>query len=101
MGASAHTNNTGELSALMVAIRRALRRPPQVGAEVIHSDSLYAINMTTGKWRPRVKRNMDMIAQLRVVRTDGLDEPLGVVGIRTRVDDVDRIVENVGGHGAR
>ena len=67
IGATAHTNNTGELSALMVAVRHALQRPSQVGAEVIHSDSLYAINMTTGKWRPRVKRNMDMIAQLRVM----------------------------------
>ena len=67
MGASAHTNNTGELSALMVAIRHALQRTARTGAEVIHSDSLYSINMTTGKWRPRVKRNMDMIAQLRVM----------------------------------
>ena len=67
MGATAHTNNTGELSALMIAVRHALLRTARTGAEIIHSDSLYAINMTTGKWRPRVKRNMDMIAQLRVM----------------------------------
>ena len=50
IGAEAHTNNTGELSAMDVALRRALARRAGEGAETIWSDSLYAINMTTGRW---------------------------------------------------
>ena len=67
IGAAAQTNNTGELSALYYALKRAEGRRPGVGRETIHSDSLYAINMTTGKWMPRAKgrRNADMIAGMR------------------------------------
>ena len=67
IGATAHTNNTGELSAMYHALQRAEGRRPGVGRETIHSDSLYAIHMTTGKWMPRKKgrRNADMIAGLR------------------------------------
>ena len=35
------------------------------GARVIWSDSLYAINMTTGKWRPKCTRNREIVARLR------------------------------------
>ena len=37
------------------------------GSEVIWSDSLYAINMTTGKWRPKCTRNREIVARLRGV----------------------------------
>ena len=51
--APGHTNNTGELSAMYYALERAAGRQPGVGTELIHSDSLYAIYMTRGKWMPR------------------------------------------------
>ena len=66
IGAAAHTNNTGELSAMYYALRRAERRGRGRGREEIHSDSLYAINMTTGKWMPRRRhRNTAMIESMR------------------------------------
>ena len=65
IGACGHTNNTGELSALYYALERALQR--RGTREVVHSDSLYAINMTRGVWLPRRKgkRNAPMIGRLR------------------------------------
>ena len=66
IGASAHTNNTGELSAMHWMIERAQSRLPNEGREVLWSDSLYAINMTTGKWMPKRSRNSPMIAALRL-----------------------------------
>ena len=37
-----------------------------MGREEIHTDSLYALNMATGKWMPsRGHRNAEMIAGLR------------------------------------
>jgi ribonuclease HI len=65
LGAGGMTNNTGELSAMYYALRRAMQRPRGQGREVIWSDSLYAINMTTGKWMPRKQRNAAMVGLLR------------------------------------
>ena len=65
LGAEAHTNNTGELSALYYALRRALSRPSGQGLEEIHSDSTYSINMTQGTWLPNVKRTKPMIGLMR------------------------------------
>ena len=66
IGAPTHTNNTGEITALHVALTRALRRPRGAGREEIHTDSLYALNMATGKWMPsRGHRNTEMVAGLR------------------------------------
>ena len=71
IGAPGPTNNTGELTAMYVALTRACSRAPGSGREEIHTDSLYALNMTTGKWMPRREgngmrhRNADMIARLR------------------------------------
>ena len=65
LGASAHTNNTGELSALYHALERAGGRRRGVGREIVHSDSLYAINMATGKWMPHKGRNKVIVAELR------------------------------------
>ena len=67
IGAPGMTNNTGELSALYWALRRAYARRPGRGREVIHSDSLYAVNMATGKWMPRVKRNVPLIRRVRTL----------------------------------
>jgi len=65
IGAPGHTNNTGELTAMYEALATALRRPTGAGGEIIWSDSLYALNMTTGKWRPKCVRNREIVAKLR------------------------------------
>ena len=65
IGAPGHTNNTGEMTALWVALNDASRRPAGEGREEIHTDSLYAMNMTTGKWMPKVKRNVAIVDALR------------------------------------
>ena len=67
IGAVAHTNNTGELTAVYEAVLSALARDAGAGSEVVWSDSLYAINMTTGKWRPKCTRNREIVARLRGV----------------------------------
>ena len=63
IGAEAHTNNTGELTAMYKALQRAERRPTI--AHVVHSDSLYTIHMTTGHWAPRCGRNKAIVQSLR------------------------------------
>ena len=65
IGASAQTNNTGELTGLYYALKRAQSRTAGEGKEVIRSDSLYALNMTTGKWKPRTRRNREIVSTLR------------------------------------
>ena len=65
IGAHAHTNNTGELTALHEAIARADSRPAGTAYEEIRTDSLYAMNVTTGRWLPRSARNRDIVARLR------------------------------------
>ena len=47
------------------ALKRALQQPPRVERTCIRSDSLYAINMTTGKWIPRNRRNREFVSTLR------------------------------------
>ena len=63
IGAAAHTNNAGELSAMYYALRRVAARPRRQAREVVHTDSLYAMHMTTGRWMPRKKgrRNAPLI----------------------------------------
>jgi ribonuclease HI len=58
-GARKSTNNTAEISALIKAIENAYTRGPGTGREEICSDSLYAINMTTGKWMPKACKNSE------------------------------------------
>lgn len=65
IGATAHTNNTGELTAMHRALRRAAGMPAGRERTVIESDSLYTIHMTTGKWLPRKQRNREIISLLR------------------------------------
>ena len=73
IGAVAHTNNTGELTAVYEAVLSALARDAGAGSEIVWSDSLYAINMTTGKWRPKCTRNREIVAHLRGV--SGVETP--------------------------
>ena len=47
------------------ALSDALMRPAGGGREIIWSDSLYTINMTTGRWRPRCPRNREIVASTR------------------------------------
>ena len=64
--APGHTNNTGELSAMVYALRRALTRRHTGGRTRIYTDSLYTKNMTTGRWMPKRKhRNSALISNLR------------------------------------
>ena len=56
IGATKHTNNAGELTAMHAMLCRVMSRRAGAVVETMHSDSLYAINMTTGKWMPRSGR---------------------------------------------
>ena len=69
IGAAAHTNNAGKLSGMYYALQRASARTARQGRELIHTDSLYAMHMTTGRWMPRKKgkRNAPLIAKLRAM----------------------------------
>ena len=58
------TNNTGELVALLIALRRAANRPRHSPKEVIWVDSLYARNLTMGIWLPRGE-NMSLVRETR------------------------------------
>ena len=82
IGACGHTNNTGELSAMYYALERALQR--RGTREVIHSDSLYAINMARGAWMPRRKgkRNAPLIARVRDLWSRLRRERPGAVELR-------------------
>ena len=64
-GCSVASNNTGELTALHEAIARVASRPAGNAYEEIRTDSLYAMNVTTGRWLPRSARNRDIVARLR------------------------------------
>ena len=49
VGATKQSNNTGELTALFYALRRAYQRNRDAPAEDIYTDSLYARNVTLGE----------------------------------------------------
>jgi len=56
------------MTAMHIAITRALTQKPNLGPTTIHSDSQYTINMTTGKWMPKKNhRNTTIIAALRAL----------------------------------
>ena len=65
VGATRHTNNTGELTAMHAMIDRALATPAGRQRVVMNSDSLYAINMTQGVWMPAKRQNHEIIRSLR------------------------------------
>ena len=61
-GATRHSNNTGELTALLEAILDERARP--AGTVAFCVDSTYAINVATGKWRAR-PANGELTRRLR------------------------------------
>ena len=65
IGAEAQTNNTGEMTAMYWALKRASMAAPKRGGTYIWTDSLYAMNMTTGTWLPRKKRCRALVSSLR------------------------------------
>ena len=63
-GATAHTNNTGEMTALLEAVRGEVRRAA-TGPTEFKVDSLYAINVATGRWAvKRGRRNAELARRL-------------------------------------
>ena len=70
IGAKAHTNNTGELTAIYAALHEALQRPPGKHRDIIESDSTYSINMATGRWNIGAnKRNRTLVLETRKLWT--------------------------------
>ena len=64
-GRMKNTNNTGELTALHLALKRAEKRGVAAPHEIIWVDSLYARNMTLGEWMPQKQKNLSLIRRLR------------------------------------
>ena len=64
-GFARKTNNTGELVALLLALKRTLKRKKGSPTEVIWVDSLYARNLTMGIWLPTKKTNANLVQELR------------------------------------
>ena len=56
LGANVGSNNTGELTAIAEAALYSLEH--NVTTSHIHSDSQWAINVITGKWRPKTHHNL-------------------------------------------
>ena len=67
-GATRHTNNTGELTAMLRALQEELSVDESDGAVEICSDSTYAIGVATGKYAAR-KSNVELAR--RVARAYG------------------------------
>ena len=65
IGATKQSNNTAELTALYYALHRAALRERDAPAEDIHTDSLYARNVTLGVWRGKRRIHTEMIRHLR------------------------------------
>ena len=61
-GAVVGSNNTGELTAILEAVLHASQ---QDHTAIIHSDSLWAINVLKGKWRPQ--RHKQLVNYIRGV----------------------------------
>ena len=67
-GAAVGSNNTGEISAIIEALLHAHQRASK--QVVIHSDSLWAINTITGRWRAKTHKAMVNFARLLVRQGD-------------------------------
>ena len=61
-GATKKTNNTAELTALLRAVQQELERDDGSALEIC-VDSMYAINMATGKWT--VRKNGELVRRLQ------------------------------------
>ncbi len=64
VGAQRHSNNTGELTALIKAVEKE-EHTEHSGATEFCVDSTYAINMATGKWKPKRGKNNALVHRLR------------------------------------
>ena len=65
IGARDHTNNTGELSAIIEAMLWLLQEAPDNGSEpvMLRYDSQYAANLATGRWSPQC--NQELVGEAR------------------------------------
>ena len=61
-GAAVGSNNTGEISAIIEALLHAHQRASK--QVVIHSDSLWAINTITARWRAKSHKAMVNVIML-------------------------------------
>ena len=61
LGARIGSNNTGEITAIIEALLFALEH--EYTHATILSDSQWAINMITGKWRPKTNKDLVFLAQ--------------------------------------
>ena len=82
-GATKHSNNTGEMTALLEAIRDETAREA-AGPTEFDVDSLYAINIATGKWALKRGRQNAELARRLYEAYEGLRRrrPRGHVWIR-------------------
>ncbi len=65
-GARRATNQTAELTALLRALQRtALRAEESETAEIIHTDSIYAMYIAKGIWKPKKGRNGELARRVR------------------------------------
>ena len=67
-GAAVGSNNAGEISAIIEALLHSHQRASE--QVVIHSDSLWAINTITGRWRAKAHKAMVNFARLLVRQGD-------------------------------
>ena len=76
-GAKRHSNNSGELTALLRAVQREARTPAPEGGVTFRVDSLLAINVANGRWLARklhsaLARKLHVAYEkLRLERTPG------------------------------
>ena len=64
-GARKHTNNTGELTALLHAVREEYERMDQSDGVEFNVDSTYTINTATGRWdKPTRGKNAELAKAL-------------------------------------
>ena len=65
-GATRGTNNTGEVEAVIRALRWAIEtRPPHV---MIRYDSKYAANMTRGTWIPKKDKKTGLVVNGELIK---------------------------------
>lgn len=60
------TNNRMELRAIIEAVRLC---PEKEDSIIVYSDSQWAVNVLSGKWKPT--KNLDMIAAYRQIQKEG------------------------------
>ena len=97
-GAEVHTNNTGELTALLEALRW-LSTPPQLAVLIktvrVVTDSQYVLNLTRENWFPTVNRTLVLTCQ-HILRTTSALYPTSIDWIKahTTLSDADSFWNN-------